>query len=70
MSLDDNKNSIDIDFLRKIIGDDLSFEKELFEIFLDNSKYNISKLDKALKDEDNNACAACRCEPRAWAGRR
>ena len=55
MSLDDNKNSIDIYFLRKIIGDDLSFEKELFEIFLDNSKYNISKLDKALKDEDNNA---------------
>lgn len=55
MSLDDNKNSIDIDFLRKIIGDDLVFEKELFEIFLDNSKYNISKLDNALKSEDNNA---------------
>jgi hypothetical protein len=54
MSLDDNKNPIDIDFLRKIIGNDLSFEKELFEIFLDNSKYNIAKLDKALKDEDNN----------------
>ena len=56
MNLDDNKNSIDIDFLRKIIGNDLVFEKELFEIFLDNSKYNISKLDNALKAEDNNAC--------------
>jgi len=55
MNLDDNKNSIDIDFLRKIIGNDLVFEKELFEIFLDNSKYNISKLDNALKAEDNNA---------------
>ena len=55
MNLDDNKNSIDIDFLRKIIGNDLVFEKELFEIFLDNSKYNISKLDSALKSDDNNA---------------
>jgi len=55
MSLDDNKNSIDIDFLRKIIGNDLVFERELFEIFLDNSKYNIAKLDNALKSDDNNA---------------
>jgi HPt (histidine-containing phosphotransfer) domain-containing protein len=55
MSLDDNKNPIDIDFLRKIIGNDLVFEKELFEIFLDNSKYNISKLDIALKSDDNNS---------------
>jgi hypothetical protein len=28
--------SIDIEFLKKIIGDDTAFEKELFEIFLDN----------------------------------
>ena len=55
MSFNNDKSVIDIDFLRKIIGNDVVFEKELFEIFLDNSRYNISKLDNALKNQDNNA---------------
>jgi len=55
MSFNNDKSVIDIDFLRKIIGNDVVFEKELFEIFLDNSRYNISKLDNALKTQDNNA---------------
>ncbi len=47
--------SIDIEFLKKIIGDDTAFEKELFEIFLDNSRYNISKIEDAMISGDNNA---------------
>ena len=46
---------IDIDFLKKIIGDDVAFEKELYEIFLDNSRYNISKTESSMISGDNNA---------------
>jgi len=46
---------IDYEFLKKIIGDDEEFEKELFNIFIDSSKYNISKLEKAILSNDNNS---------------
>ncbi|MFZ9470577.1 MAG: Hpt domain-containing protein [Rickettsiales bacterium] len=46
---------IDLDFLNKVIGDDQEFAKELFEIFIDNCLYNISKLQKALNDNDKNS---------------
>jgi len=51
-----NDNTIiDLDFLNKVIGDDQEFAKELFEIFIDNCSYNISKLQKALNDNDKNS---------------
>lgn len=46
---------IDLDFLNKVIGDDQEFAKELFEIFIDNCLYNISKLQKALDENDKNS---------------
>ncbi len=54
MKLNDNKQPIDIDFLKKIIGNDVEFEKELFQIFIDNSKYNVSKMEGALISKDAN----------------
>lgn len=52
-----NKDNIviDLDFLNKVIGDDEEFAKELFEIFIDNCSYNISKLEKAINDNDKNS---------------
>jgi HPt (histidine-containing phosphotransfer) domain-containing protein len=49
------RDPIDVDFLKKIIGDDSAFEKELFEIFLDNSRYNLSKIENAMISGDSNA---------------
>lgn len=54
MKLNDNKLPIDLDFFQKIIGNDVEFEKELFEIFVDNSKFNISKMENALISKDSN----------------
>ncbi len=54
MKLNENKLPIDIDFLNKVIGNDVEFEKELFQIFVDNSKYNISKMEGALMSKDSN----------------
>lgn len=51
----ENNIAIDIDFLRKAIGDDKNFEKELFEIFLETSKYNLSKLETAINSGDSNS---------------
>jgi HPt (histidine-containing phosphotransfer) domain-containing protein len=50
-----DRESIDMEFLKNVIGDDKNFEKELFEIFIDNVKYNIAKLEIALKDSDVNS---------------
>jgi len=50
-----DNSALDLDFLKKAIGEDRDFEKELFEIFLENSKYNISKLEDAISKDDNNA---------------
>jgi HPt (histidine-containing phosphotransfer) domain-containing protein len=50
-----SKQPIDIDFLKNVIGDDKNFEKELFEIFIDNVKYNISRLQTAFEQSDCNA---------------
>ncbi len=49
-----SKKAIDIEFLKSITGDDVSFEKELFILFLDSSKSNIIKMEKALAGSDNN----------------
>jgi HPt (histidine-containing phosphotransfer) domain-containing protein len=51
----ESKQPIDIDFLKNIIGDDKNFEKELFEIFIDNVKYNISRLQTAFEQSDCNS---------------
>ncbi len=48
------KKAIDIEFLKSITGDDVAFEKELFILFLDSSKANISKMEKALAESNNN----------------
>jgi len=50
-----SKKAIDIDFLKSITGDDVTFEKELFILFLDSSKGNVLKMEKAIADSDNNA---------------
>jgi HPt (histidine-containing phosphotransfer) domain-containing protein len=49
-----SKKAVDIEFLKSITGDDVAFEKELFILFLDSSKSNILKMEKALADSDNN----------------
>lgn len=46
---------IDLEFLNKIIGDDKDFERELFEIFIDNSKFNVNKLQKSIEENDNDS---------------
>jgi HPt (histidine-containing phosphotransfer) domain-containing protein len=50
-----DKDPIDMQFLKNVIGDDKNFEKELFEIFVDNVKYNIAKLESAINNSDSNA---------------
>lgn len=55
MTSNTEKIIIDVEFLSKIIGDDKEFERELFEIFLDNSKFNIAKLQKSVEENDNNS---------------
>ena len=50
-----NNPAIDLEFLRGIIDNDKEFEKELFEIFVDNAKKNINKLVEAISADDNNA---------------
>jgi HPt (histidine-containing phosphotransfer) domain-containing protein len=48
------KKAIDIEFLKSITGDDAAFEKELFILFLDSSKTNILKMEKALAESSSN----------------
>jgi HPt (histidine-containing phosphotransfer) domain-containing protein len=48
------EKAIDIEFLKNIIDNDIEFEKELFEIFLENARNNISKMEDAARDSDNN----------------
>jgi HPt (histidine-containing phosphotransfer) domain-containing protein len=49
-----SKKAVDIAFLKSITGDDVSFEKELFILFLDSAKNNILKMEKALAESDND----------------
>lgn len=49
------KKAIDVEFLRSIIENDFEFEKELFEIFTDNSQRNIEKMEDAVKNSNDNS---------------
>ncbi len=46
-SIHDENPTIDLEFLSGIIENDKEFEKELFEIFIENAKKNIDKLESA-----------------------
>ena len=48
------KPALDLEFFRGVVGDDKEFEKELFEIFLDNSKKNIQLMESSIKSADDN----------------
>ncbi len=50
-----HKRAIDVEFLRSIIDNDAEFEKELFKIFSENAHRNISKMEEAIKENDNNS---------------
>ena len=52
--MNDKKTVIDTEVLRKIIEYDREFEKELFQIFIENADFNIKKLETASKTNDNN----------------
>lgn len=54
MKNNDIKPALDLEFFRGVVGDDKDFEKELFEIFLDNSKKNIALMEDAAKNGDDN----------------
>ena len=45
--------AIDINFLREAIGNDVEFEKELFNIFLESANKNTFKLRNSLTSKDN-----------------
>lgn len=47
--------AIDLEFLRGIIENDKEFERELFEIFVENAKKNIEKLEEAIVASDNDS---------------
>ncbi len=51
----ENKNAIDVNFLRSVIEDDREFERELFTIFTENAQRNLIKMEDAIKDGDSNA---------------
>ncbi|MES2678142.1 MAG: Hpt domain-containing protein [Pseudomonadota bacterium] len=46
--------AIDMDFLKDVTGGDRVFEKELFALFLDSAQNNISKMEKALTENNND----------------
>ncbi len=48
-------SAIDMDFLKDVTGGDRVFEKELFILFLDSAQNNISKMEKSLIDNSNDA---------------
>ena len=41
---------VDFNYLKEIIADDHQFEKELFDIFLENAEVNIQKMAQAIDD--------------------
>ncbi len=45
---------IDLDFLENVIGDDKEFERELCEIFIDNSAQYMSKMEETAQSGDGN----------------
>jgi HPt (histidine-containing phosphotransfer) domain-containing protein len=47
--------AIDTEFLRNIIENDKEFEKELFDIFVENANRNLAKMEAAMKSADNNS---------------
>lgn len=52
--MDENNKTIDVDFLRSIIENDVEFEKELFAIFINNANRNIEKMEEAIKSSNDN----------------
>ena len=67
--MSDKKIVIDTEVLRKIIEYDREFEKELFQIFIENADFNIKKLEIASKTNDNNLwymAAHARVEGDKW----
>ena len=56
----DKVQPIDLEFFRTVTNGDKEFEKELLKIFIDGSKNNIAKIEKALVEADETAWAmAC-----------
>ncbi len=49
------RKALDIDFLRNVLDSDSEFEKELFAIFLDNSRRNIDAMESAIKNSDDSS---------------
>ena len=47
--------SIDLEFLKSVIGDDVEFEKELFAIFIENAHNNVAKMEDALATSNTNS---------------
>lgn len=50
-----HKKAIDTEFLRSVIDNDVEFEKELFKIFVENAHRNMTKMEDAIKEADNNS---------------
>jgi HPt (histidine-containing phosphotransfer) domain-containing protein len=50
-----SKRAIDTEFLRSVIDNDIEFERELFKIFVENANRNMSKMEDAIKETDNNS---------------
>lgn len=46
---------VDVDYLRTAIEPDPEFKKELFDIFSENSERNLDKMDRAIKENNNNS---------------
>jgi HPt (histidine-containing phosphotransfer) domain-containing protein len=53
--MEKNQKAIDMEFLRSVIDNDIEFEKELFKIFSENAQRNVTKMEDAIKENDNNS---------------
>ncbi|MFT6332761.1 MAG: HPt (histidine-containing phosphotransfer) domain-containing protein [Lentimonas sp.] len=47
--------AIDLNFLREVTVDDVEFENEIFDLFLDTANDNFDKFEDALNNDDSNA---------------
>lgn len=52
---ENNELPIDIDFLQSVVDGDKEFERELYEIFVENSAQYISKMEESAVSGDSNA---------------
>ena len=50
----ENRAKLDYEFLESIVDGDAQFIKDLYSIFMESSKSNIDKLEKALESGDVN----------------